>query len=242
MKLLTVVPARLKSARLPHKPLLKIAGKTMIRRTLERVLAAGLSPVALATDAEEILHECADIPGVIPVMTREDHSCGTERVLECYKKLQPRLGDFDLIINVQGDEPFIEADLLRELVWELERRQGKAEFFTTVADLPEDERADVNVAKAVLDQNDNALIFTREPLHLAKKHTSVYVYSPAFLIRFCSLPPSPLEKAYRLEQMRALDNGLRLNCIYLPYDSVSINDLKDLAKAGVTDFEPWNPA
>jgi len=240
MKSIVIVPARLGSERLPNKPLFKINGKSIILRTLERVLASGLEPIAIASDSDLVLQECATLEKVIPVMTSSEHTCGTERVLEAYEKLSATRGEFDIIINVQGDEPFIAPEMLRALPAVLDKRKERAEFWTTVTELPESERGDINVAKVVLDMEDNALIFTRDPISEAYKHTSVYIYTPDFLNKFCHLPQSPLEKAYRLEQMRALDNGLRLNCIPLPFDSISINTYEDLEKAGITDFEEFN--
>lgn len=237
MKPIIVIPARLESTRLPCKPLLRINGKAMIRHTVERVLKGGIEPVAVASDAQIVLDEISDVPGVIPVLTAVDHNCGTERVLEAYRILSEQQGDFDIIINVQGDEPFIDPDLIKALPEELEKRKEQAQFWTTVTDITEDEKADRNVAKVVLDLKQNALIFTRDPIACAYKHTSIYIYTPDFLQLFCSLPSSPLEKAYSLEQMRALDNGYRLNCIPLPFDAISINTREDLAKAGISDYQ-----
>ncbi|MCG8336053.1 MAG: 3-deoxy-manno-octulosonate cytidylyltransferase [Proteobacteria bacterium] len=236
MKPIIIIPARLGSERLKAKPLLKMDGKSMIRHTVERVLQGGIEPVAVASDSELVLDEIRDLRGVIPVMTSPDHSCGTERVLEAYQILSKELGEFDWIINVQGDEPFIEPELIRALPAELEKRKDLAEFLTTVADLKEFEKGDRNVAKVVMDLKQNALIFTRDDLQCAYKHTSIYIYTPAFLDTFCNLPASPLEKAYSLEQMRALDNGFNLNCIPLPYDAISINTVEDLEKAKVKDY------
>jgi len=224
---------------MPNKPLLRFNGKTMIRHTVERIMQSGLRPVALATDSELILEECADIKNLYPVMTSSDHTCGTERVLEAYEILAAKLGEFDLIINVQGDEPFISPDLLSQLKIELKKRKDLADFWTTVAELPESEMADRNVAKVVLNKKENALIFTRDPIVSALKHTSVYVYTPDFLKKFCEMDPSPLEKAYSLEQMRALDNGLTLNCIPLPFDAISVNTYEDLEKAGIESYEVY---
>ncbi|MDT8445879.1 MAG: 3-deoxy-manno-octulosonate cytidylyltransferase [bacterium] len=237
MRSLVIVPARLASTRLPNKPLLKINGTSMIRRTLERVLASGAAPVVLAADDQRILDEAQGLEGVIPVITKVEHSCGTERVLEAYRKVSADLGDFDVILNVQGDEPFIDPRMITQVLAQLPERLKKASFLTSVTEITEAEQADPNVAKVVLDLDQNALIFTRERLERAYKHTSVYIYTPEFLETFCALPPSPLETAYRLEQMRALDNGFKLNCIPLPFDAISINDEGDLAKAGVKDFE-----
>ena len=234
--MITIVPARLKSERLPNKPLLEIDGKPMIVHTVERILESGLQPVAVATDSQKILDACAHLEGFIPVITSDKHTCGTERVLEAYESLAKDYGDFDLIVNVQGDEPFIEPEMLKTLQKELNNRKNLAEFWTTVAELPEYDGQDINVAKVVLDMKQNALIFTRDNISNAWKHTSVYVYTPKFLKKFCSLSPSPLEQAYRLEQMRALDNGLTLNCIPLPFDAVSINTIEDLKKAGVSNY------
>ncbi|OGG98279.1 MAG: hypothetical protein A2508_05365 [Candidatus Lambdaproteobacteria bacterium RIFOXYD12_FULL_49_8] len=237
MRTLVIVPARLKSTRLPNKPLLKIEGVSMIRRTLERVLASGVSPVVLAGDDPRILAEAEGLKGVFPVMTGQHHSCGTERVLEAYQIMQKELGPFDVILNVQGDEPFMDPGMVGDLVRELPHRLKLAQFWTTVTPIKDAEQDDINVAKVVLDQSQNALIFTRRRIDEAYKHTSIYAYTPDFLKTFCNLPPSQLEVSYRLEQMRALDHGFKVNCIPLPYDAVSINDEGDLKKAGVTQFE-----
>jgi 3-deoxy-manno-octulosonate cytidylyltransferase (CMP-KDO synthetase) len=236
MKLITVIPARLGSGRLKSKPLLRFNGKTMIRHTVERVLEGNIGPVAVASDSELILDEVRDLDSVFPVMTSVKHTCGTERVLEAYDKLQKELGEFDIIVNVQGDEPFIDSELIRTLPAELEKRLSRARFWTTVTELSDIEKDDRNVAKVVMDLQQNALIFTRDNIQCAFKHTSIYIYTPDFLRTFCDLPPSPLEKAYSLEQMRALDNGHRLNCIPLPFDAISINTVEDLEKAGIKDF------
>lgn len=241
MKAIIIIPARLGSSRLHAKPLLKINGKTMILHTVERVLRGGIEPVAVASDSQLVLNEIAHLPGVIPVLTSPHHTCGTERVLEAYQILSRDLGAYDVIINVQGDEPFIEPDLIRALPAELEKRKHLAEFWTTVAKLQDFERRDRNVAKVVLDLQQNALIFTRDDIQCAFKHTSIYIYTPEFLKRFCSLPASPLEKAYSLEQMRALDHGFKLNCIPLAYDAISINTIEDLQKAQIQDFELYDP-
>lgn len=236
MKPIVIIPARLGSSRLHAKPLLKIEGKSMILLTVEKVLASGIQPVVVASDSELVLDEIRHLEGVIPVMTSVDHTCGTERVLEAYEILSKTHGEFDVIINVQGDEPFISSEMIKILPGELEKRKDLAEFWTTVSELPEEEKQDRNVAKVVLDIDQNALIFTRDDIQCAYKHTSIYVYTPAFLKTFCSLPPSPLEKAYSLEQMRALDNGYKLNCIPLPYDAISINTIEDLDKAKISDY------
>jgi 3-deoxy-manno-octulosonate cytidylyltransferase (CMP-KDO synthetase) len=237
MKLIVVVPARIGSERMPNKPLLKFNGKTMVRHTIDRIMESGLQPIALASDSQPILDECSQISGLYPVMTSSDHKCGTERVLEAYEILAAELGEFDFIVNVQGDEPFINPELLRQLPGELERRKNRAEFWTTVTKLPEAEMSDRNVAKVVLDMQDNALVFTRDPIGCALKHTSIYIYTPAFLRKFCKMAQSPLEKAFSLEQMRALDNGLKLNCIPLPFDAISVNTYEDLEKAGIDTYE-----
>ena len=237
MKSIVIIPARLKSERLPNKPLLKINGKSMIVQTVEKVLESGLKPVVIATDSQLIVDECSHLEGVYPVMTSESHTCGTERVLEAYDLVKKELGEFDLIINVQGDEPFINPKLLLELQQELKERINLADFWTTVTPIADHEMADQNVAKVVLDTYQNALIFTRDAIGNAYKHTSVYIYTPEFLEKFCNLPASPLEVSYRLEQMRALDFGMNINCIPLDYDAISINTIEDLEKAGVKDYQ-----
>ncbi len=237
MRHIVIIPARLGSSRLNAKPLLTFDGKTMIEHTVEKVLAGGIQPVAVASDSDLILDKIKHLEGVIPVMTSPDHTCGTERVLEAYETVSKEHGEFDFIINVQGDEPFISPELIKSLPGELEKRKDLAEYWTTVTEIQDFEIPDKNVAKVVLDLNQNALVFTRDPIESAYKHTSVYIYRPGFLKTFCNLPQSPLEKAYSLEQMRALDNGFKLNCIPLPFDAISINTVDDLHKAKVEDFK-----
>ena len=242
MKLIAIIPARLGSTRLPNKPLLKIYGKTMIRLTVEKVLESGVFPkIVVATDSALIQEECGNIEGVETILTSPKHTCGTERVLEAYQIVSAKEGNFDVVVNIQGDEPFLQPESLKELHQKLLEKQKVAEFWTTVSDLPQEEQEDENVAKVVVDLKGNALLFSRKPMDAAYKHTSIYAYTPQFLNQFCSLPPSPLEKTYRLEQLRALENGYPLNCIYLPYDSISINTLEDLEKAEITDFEIFHP-
>ncbi len=226
-----VIPARHASTRLPGKPLLDIAGRPMIYHVCERGLEAGASEVVLATDDERIAKAVADLP-VKAVMTSPDHHSGTERI----KEAADIMGwtDQTIVVNLQGDEPFIPPDLKRRLA-RLLSKQDVAEVATLAT--PIQERAEIfnpNAVKVVLDSDGHALYFSRAPIpwHRASfnaadaelpadfpwlRHIGVYAYSVGFLRRYVAWPPSALEAIESLEQLRILWMGEKI--LVMPVDS-----------------------
>ena len=219
-----VIPARYGSSRLPSKPLLPIAGRPMIAHVCDRALRAGAEQVVVATDDQRIVDAVADLP-VTALMTRADHHSGTERIAEVCD--QQGWDDGTLIVNLQGDEPLMCPDLIRQLAVALEKQEG-----CRVATLsaPIRDRAEVfnpNAVKVVLDRDGNALYFSRAPIPWHRdsftaeaaalpagvsylRHIGIYAYSAGFLRRYVCWPASPLEAVECLEQLRILWMGERI--------------------------------
>ena len=226
-----VIPARHASTRLPGKPLLDIAGRPMIVHVCERGLESGASEVVLATDDERIAEAVAGLP-VRVVMTRSDHHSGTERIREAADIIG--WTDDTIVVNLQGDEPFIPPDLKRRLA-RLLAKQDVAEVATLAT--PIVDRAEIfnpNVVKVVLDRDGHALYFSRAPIPWHResfnntddelplgfpwlRHIGVYAYSVGFLHRYVAWPPSELEAVESLEQLRILWMGERI--LVMPVDS-----------------------
>jgi 3-deoxy-manno-octulosonate cytidylyltransferase (CMP-KDO synthetase) len=219
-----LIPARLASTRLPGKPLADIAGKPMVVRVAERAAQAGADRVVVAADDLAIVRACA-AHGVEAVLTRTDHASGSDRLAQACELLGLQ-GD-DAVVNVQGDEPLIEAALIGRCATLLDERPDCV--MSTVAH-PIDTLADYlnpNVVKVVLDSASRALLFSRAPLpwwrdgHAggvitlppapgALRHVGLYGYRAGFLRRFPTLPPAPLEHCEALEQLRVLWHGERI--------------------------------
>ena len=219
-----VVPARYASSRLPAKPLLDLGGKPMVVRVAERALASGAEAVLVATDHPEIFAAARD-HGLAVVMTREDHPSGTDRLAEVARQ-QGWAAD-ELVVNVQGDEPLIEPEIIRRTASCL-ADSGAA--IATVAH-PITDAADFfnpNVVKVVCRANGDALYFSRAPIPYARdafalsrellpeglpvyRHVGLYAYRASFLGAYAGLAPAPLEQFEALEQLRALWHGYRIN-------------------------------
>ena len=238
-----VIPARHASTRLPGKPLLDIAGRPMIVHVCERGLESGASEVVLATDDERIAEAVAGLP-VRVVMTRADHHSGTERIREAADIIG--WTDDTIVVNLQGDEPFIPPDLKRRLA-RLLAKQDVAEVATLAT--PIVDRAEIfnpSVVKVVLDRDGHALYFSRAPIPWHResfnkkyaelplvfpwlRHIGVYAYSVGFLHRYVSWPPSELEAVESLEQLRILWMGERI--LVMPVDSApeaGVDTVEDL--------------
>ncbi len=225
-----VIPARYGSTRLPGKPLLPVAGKPMIVHVCERALEAG-SEVFLATDDERIREAVAGLP-VEALMTRPEHSSGTERIAE----VADALGwpDDAIVVNLQGDEPLMRPQLIRDLAEAL-AGQGEARVATLAAPiLNPAEVFDPNAVKVVTDQGGHALYFSRAPIPWHRetfgkaaprlpddfpwlRHIGIYAYSAGFLREYVGWPASRLEAVEALEQLRILWRGERI--LVLPVDS-----------------------
>jgi 3-deoxy-manno-octulosonate cytidylyltransferase (CMP-KDO synthetase) len=248
--ILAVIPARLQSTRLPNKPLLKIGDKTMLQRVWERArLARLVHQVVIATDAPEIF-ETAKAFGAQVVMTSAAHPSGTDRVSQAAEQ-----SPASLIVNVQGDEPFIEPDsidlAIAPLLSETDAVMSTLMTrFRNPADAEGGHVEDPSVVKVVTSQDGHALYFSRLPIPFVRdpveassqvwyKHLGLYVYQREFLLRFPRLPRGPLEIAEKLEQLRVLENGYKIRVVETDHDSIGVDTEEDLARArAIAESEP----
>ncbi|MEA2906164.1 MAG: 3-deoxy-manno-octulosonate cytidylyltransferase synthetase [Alphaproteobacteria bacterium] len=234
--ILIVIPARMASSRLPGKPLAEIAGEPMIVHVLRRAQAAELGPVVVATDSEAIA-ACVEKAGARAVMTRADHVSGSDRIFEALGGADPaaRCG---IVVNVQGDLPTLAPADIRAAIEPL--ADPAVDIATLAAEIVRaEERGDPNVVKVVgspiAPRRLRALYFTRAtapagdgPLY---HHIGLYAYRRPALVRFVSLPPSPLERRERLEQLRALEAGMRIDVAIVASVPLGVDTPEDLARA-----------
>ncbi|WP_036280760.1 3-deoxy-manno-octulosonate cytidylyltransferase [Methylocystis sp. ATCC 49242] len=230
---LIVIPARLGSTRLPGKALADIGGRPMIARVWERACAAGLAPVAVATDSVEIA-EVIRAGGGTVAMTSGAHACGSDRIGEAVAALDPDRRH-DAIVNLQGDNPFLPDGALAAALGLLD--DLAADIGTLATQAAPEEADDPNAVKLVGTQigpnRMRALYFTRAraphgdgPLY---KHVGVYAFRRASFERYVALPPSALELRERLEQLRALEAGMRIDAAVLDKAAPSVDTERDLA-------------
>ncbi|MFM9973838.1 MAG: 3-deoxy-manno-octulosonate cytidylyltransferase [Beijerinckiaceae bacterium] len=230
---LIVIPARMAATRLPNKPLADINGKPMIVHVLERALESGIGPVVVATDSEAIA-AAVTAAGGRAIMTRADHPSGSDRVHEAVEKADPD-GYHDIIVNLQGDFPTIDP---RAIALSVPPLADKAVDIATLAAeiTDEDERNASSVVKLVgsmvVPGRMRALYFTRAtaptgpgPLY---HHVGLYAYRRSALARFVSLPPSPLEIREKLEQLRALEAGMRIDVMIIDHVPRGVDTPGDL--------------
>ena len=233
---LVLVPARLGATRLPRKPLADIHGEPMIVHVWRRAVEAGVGPVVVATDSEEV----ADVmraTGGQSVMTRADHPSGSDRIYEAITALDPDR-DFNVVVNVQGDLPTIEASAIRASLTPLE--DPDVDIATLVAEIVRDEEKTApSVVKMVGTEvgagRFRCLYFTRAtapngpgPLY---HHIGLYAYRREALERFVTLPPSPLEIREKLEQLRALEAGMRIDAVTVDVTPLGVDTPEDLERA-----------
>lgn len=241
-KIIAIIPARYASTRFPGKPLAKLGGREMILHVCDRVAEAGFD-LAVATDDTRIL-ECVTAAGYNAVMTSPDHRSGTDRVWEAYGKIGE---DYDIIINVQGDEPFISDTQLKLLAGCFTNPEvGIATLCRPYpATDPVEGLDDPNLVKVVTGTDGRALLFSRNPIPLLRgvpkkdwpgafpylTHIGIYGYRPSILGQLTSLPPSPLEKAESLEQLRWLQAGFLIQTEVSEERNVGIDTPEDLKEA-----------
>jgi 3-deoxy-manno-octulosonate cytidylyltransferase (CMP-KDO synthetase) len=215
-RILVLIPARMAATRLPGKPLLEMAGLPMIVHVLRRAEAAGVGRVAVATDTAEIA-AIVTAHGGDAVMTRADHPSGSDRIFEALGVLDPN-SEVEIVVNLQGDFPTIGADNIRDVLTPL--TDPKVDIATLAAEIhTEEEATNPNVVKAVGSvvgpRRLRALYFTRATAPHGEgpryHHIGLYAYRRAALERFVQLPPSPLERQEKLEQLRALEAGMRID-------------------------------
>ena len=233
---LILIPARMASTRLPGKPLADIAGLPMIVHVLRRAQAASIGAVAVATDSQAIA-AAVEQAGGRAVMTRADHLSGSDRIYEALEKADPQ-GRARVVVNVQGDLPALAPADLAAALGPL--TDSSVDISTIAAEIKiDEERVNPNVVKVVgtpiAEKRLRALYFTRAtapsgegPLY---HHIGLYAYRRAALKRFVSLPPSPLEIRERLEQIRALEAGMRIDVAIVDSVPLGVDTPEDLARA-----------
>jgi 3-deoxy-manno-octulosonate cytidylyltransferase (CMP-KDO synthetase) len=239
MKILGIIPARYASTRFPGKPLIDILGKSMLQRVYEQAGKCKLlTELVVATDDERIKTHAASF-GANVVMTKEEHPSGTDR---CFEALLNTRKEFDYVINIQGDEPFIDPgqiDLLAGLC------DGNTELATLMIKCnSHDVLFDKGEVKITLNSENEALYFSRMVIPFIKgveekdwhkhfnyyRHVGMYAYRTDILKKVTQLQPSSLEKAESLEQLRWLENGFRIKCAETLHDSHCIDTPEDIEK------------
>ncbi len=226
-----IVPARLASTRLPRKPLADLAGIPMVVRVAKNAAASGAHNVVVATDSDEVITACRQFD-VAAILTRAEHATGTDRIAEAVQLLQ--LDDDAIVVNVQGDEPLLPAEVVRRVAALLAQRP---DCVITTAAHPLADAAEFfspHVVKVVTDAGGRALLFSRAPIPWARdafhvslerlppglpawRHVGIYAYRVGFLRQFPQLAPAPIETQENLEQLRALWHGFGI--AVLPLDS-----------------------
>jgi 3-deoxy-manno-octulosonate cytidylyltransferase (CMP-KDO synthetase) len=240
---IAIIPARFESTRLPGKPILEIQGKTLIEHVYRRVQCAkSVERIVIATDDERIASAVRKFGGEV-IMTRFDHQSGTDRLAEAAAHLPPDT----LVVNIQGDEPLIEPDVIDRAV--AAARHRDAQIVTVMTPLLDPAAiADPNRVKVVVDRNGFALYFSRSPIPYRVAsggttipfggtsggttflHLGLYVYRVEFLREFTRLDRAPLEIAERLEQLRALEHGFRIRVVEVESESWGIDTPADLER------------
>jgi len=233
---IVIIPARMASSRLPGKPLANIAGVPMVVRVLRRAEAAKVGPVVVAAAEAEIV-DAVTAAGGRAVATRPDHASGSDRVFEALQAVDPD-GDFDAVINLQGDLPALDPAAIRAVLKPLS--DPAVDIATLAAAIVEPgERDDANVVKAVLAlmpgaTTGRALYFSRAPVPAGKgllyHHIGIYAFRRSALERYVALPPSGLERRESLEQLRALEAGMRIDAALVDTVPLGVDTPADLAR------------
>jgi len=238
MRIIGIIPARYASTRFPGKPLALIAGKSLIQRVVERCQqATSLAEVVVATDDRRIADAAAKFCRV--EMTREDHPSGSDRIAEVVQR-----NSCDAVINIQGDEPLIDPSVIDAVAHALAGSE-----MSTAATLIRhpDEYDNPNVVKVVVNSAGRALYFSRRTIPYLReaasrsvneqlaafpflKHLGIYGYRRETLLRLVKFPVSPLEQAEKLEQLRALENGIPIAVVKVNYDSIGVDSPEDVAR------------
>jgi 3-deoxy-manno-octulosonate cytidylyltransferase (CMP-KDO synthetase) len=236
MSTIILIPARMASTRLPGKPLADIAGRPMIVHVAERAREAELGRVVIATDAGEVIAAARE-HGFEAVMTRDDHQSGSDRIHEALRALDPE-GGVEVVVNVQGDLPTIEPSTIRAAFAPLE--DAAVDIATLGVEIVrEEEKANPNVVKIVgsplSDTRLRALYFTRATAPWGEgplfHHIGLYAYRRAALERFVALPSSELERREKLEQLRALEGGMRIDAEIVRSVPLGVDTPEDLERA-----------
>jgi len=243
MKKVIVIPARIDSSRLPKKVLLDLKGRTVIQRVYEQCLkVANIDAVYIATDSNEIKEVCNSFTDDV-IITKSTHQSGTDRIGEAVAFI-----DCDIVINVQGDEPFIDPTLIEELVNSFENSEiSMSSAMSKIDDVNDLQNS--NVVKVTVDNQNNALYFSRSLIPFPRdhkellisnkelekfpvyRHIGIYGYRKEFLLDYIKMNQSYLEKVEKLEQLRALENGFKIKMIEAKHSLSGIDTQEDYEEA-----------
>jgi 3-deoxy-manno-octulosonate cytidylyltransferase (CMP-KDO synthetase) len=237
MKKIAMIPARYAATRFPGKLMQMLGDKTVIRRTYENTFATGLfDEVVVVTDSDIIFNEIVNNGGKA-VMSINTHESGSDRIAEAITDM-----DVDIVVNVQGDEPFMQREPLRQLLEVFEGPNGERVKVASMMKVSKDPDriANPNCVKVVVDKNNYSLLFSRSPIPYHRdqsispvyyEHIGVYAFRKQTLLDFTQWPMTPLEEVEKLEQLRYLENGVPLKMVVVDFEGVGIDTPDDLERA-----------
>ena len=233
MKFLGVIPSRYASTRLEGKPLKDICGHTMVEWVYKRALKSKLDGVVVATDDERIVDEVKSFGGNV-ILTRKDHINGTSRIAEVCETYT----DYDVIVNIQGDEPLIEPDMINSIIDSFieDNTIPMSTLKYKLTDMTEIENP--NAVKVVTDKNDFAIYFSRSVIPYPRnlnmnnyyKHVGIYGYKREFVMEYAKMASTPLELSESLEQLRVLENGYKIKVLETPYKIIGVDTQEELER------------
>jgi 3-deoxy-manno-octulosonate cytidylyltransferase (CMP-KDO synthetase) len=226
-----IIPSRLGSKRLPEKSLAKIGNMTMIEHVITKIKESNIQNIYVATDSKQIA-DLATSRGAIAIMTDANCPSGTDRVYEAFQKLENK-DKINYVINVQGDMPFIDTGVIVNIINTL--KKGVFDIVTSVVNVDKNIAMSNASVKVVIDKNNKAMYFSREPIpHNSQNylyHVGIYGFTKNALSRFVTLEQSDYEKSENLEQLRALENGLSIGVCYSDQVPISVDTKEDLEEA-----------
>lgn len=237
MKIVAMIPARYAATRFPAKLMQQLGTKTVIRHTYDNTVATGLfDEVIVVTDSDIIYDEIHNNGGIV-IKSKREHESGSDRIAEAAENL-----DADIILNVQGDEPFVKKEPLQKLLRVFEGEEGRQVQVASLMQVLKESRyiQDPNYVKVVVDKKMNSLLFSRSPVPYQRdtnvnityyEHIGVYAFRKQALLDFTSWPMTPLEAAEKIECLRYLENGILLKMVVTDYMGVEIDTPEDLIKA-----------
>lgn len=233
MKFLGVIPSRYASTRLEGKPLKDICGHTMIEWVYKRTKLSNLDEVVVATDDERIYKEVERFGGKA-ILTSKEHENGTSRIAEVCTKYE----DYDVIVNVQGDEPLIEPEMINSIINSFKEDDTISMSTLKYKIDTMEEIENPNYVKVITDKKGYALYFSRSVIPYPRKldiqnyykHVGIYGYKRDFVVEYTKMEPTPLELSESLEQLRALENGYRIKVMETPYKIIGVDTQEELEK------------
>ncbi|MGY0395076.1 3-deoxy-manno-octulosonate cytidylyltransferase [Fusobacterium sp.] len=233
MKFLGVIPSRYASTRLEGKPLKDICGHTMVEWVYKRAKLSDLDEVVVATDDERIYKEVERFGGKV-VLTRKDHENGTSRIAEVCEKYK----DYDVIVNIQGDEPLIEKDMINSIINSFKEDESIPMSTLKYKLETMEDIENPNYVKVITDKNGYAIYFSRSVIPYPRKlnlqnyykHVGIYGYKRDFVIEYAKMEPTALELSESLEQLRAIENGYKIKVMETPYKILGVDTQEELEK------------